>query len=212
MENKLKGLYVITDNRLISRKNFSEIIEKSLEGGAKIVQLREKGTPKDETIKVGKELLKLADKWNIPLIVNDLLEVTKQIGAHGVHLGESDPPIEEARKLLGESAIVGVSCYGLIRRGIEAESKGASYVTFGTPYPTPTKPGRRPTPFDVLREAKTRIRSIPVFAIGGITPKNARDVLETGVDGIAVITSVFGSPDPKKAAEDLVRILKEFGL
>ena len=110
--------------------------------------------------------------------------------------------------MLGKEAIIGVSCYGQIERGINAERTGADYVAFGTPYYTPTKPDRAPTSFDILKEAGRLITSIPVFAIGGITAGNAREVLKTGVDGIAVITSVFGASDPEEAAKELTAVIE----
>lgn len=203
MEHELKGLYVITDNRLIPAVGFVETVERAIEGGAGIVQLRAKGTPRDEVRRLGAELHEMTVKHSVPLIINDSPELALEIGAEGVHLGGNDPPIEHARAILGGDAIIGVSCYGDIERGVRAEKLGASYVVFGTPYNTPTKPGRVPTPLEVLREAVTLIASIPVFAIGGIFPENAREVLDTGVDGIAVITSVFGAGDPREAARRL---------
>ena len=199
----LKGLYVITDQKLIPRDRFIEIIEKVIQGGAKIVQLREKDSPDEEIIRLGKKLLKITKRHGIPLIINDSPKLAVEVGADGVHLGMDDPAIMEARRLLGSEAIIGVSCYGEIERGLRAEREGADYLAFGTPFFTPTKPGRRPTPFEVLREAKRRITKIPVFAIGGITKGNAKSVLETGVDGIAVITAVFSSPNPEEAARNL---------
>ncbi len=199
----LKGLYIITDKRLIPRDRFIEIVEKSIRGGAKIVQFREKDTPEEEIIKLGKGLLEITRRYKIPLIINDSPELAKEIGADGVHLGKDDSEVFSARRLLGSEAIIGVSCYGEIERGLWAKREGADYVAFGTPFFTPTKPDRGPTSFEVLREAKRRITGIPVFAIGGINIENAQSVLETGVDGIAVITYIFGSPDPEKAARDL---------
>jgi len=210
MQYELKGLYLITDKRLISRENFVETVERSIQGGAQIVQIREKDTPKNELVQLGKRLLRITGKRKVPLIVNDSPILAKEIGADGVHLGESDASIAEAREILGKKAIVGISCYGQIERGLMAEWRGADYAVFGTPYRTPTKPGREPTPLGVLREAVDKIKSIPIFAIGGITPENASEVLETGVDGIAVITSVYGSPDPKSAAEQLSSIVSRF--
>lgn len=206
---ELKGLYVITDKRLILRDEFVFTVEKAVKGGASIVQLREKNTPEDEILNLGKSLLEVTKKYGIPLIINDSPELAEKIGADGVHLGGGDRSIGHARSVLGKEAIIGVSCYGQIERGINAERAGADYVAFGTPYYTPTKPDRTPTPFDILRKAKQVITSIPVFAIGGITPQNACDVLETGVDGIAVITSVFGSPDPEAAAKELTRVIEK---
>ncbi|NIT14261.1 MAG: thiamine phosphate synthase [Candidatus Dadabacteria bacterium] len=206
MKHKLKGLYVITDKKLIERQFFIETVEKALLGGANVLQLREKDTDPKEIIYLGKELLNLANKYSVPLIINDSPELTIEIGAHGVHLGQYDTNIEQARNILGEEKIIGVSCYGQLELGLDAKAKGADYITFGTPYDTPTKPGRKPTPFSTLVEAKARITDIPIFAIGGITKENAKDVLDTGVDGIAVITSVFGSADPEGSSRELSEI------
>ena len=203
MKHLLKGLYVITDKKLIGRDTFLYTVEKAIMGGAKIIQLREKDTPRGEIIKLGKGLLKITKKYGVPLIINDSPELANEIGADGVHLGEDDLSVVAARELLGNRAIIGVSCYANVERGVQAEREGGDYVAFGTPFFTPTKPERKPTPFWVLREAKTKINKIPIFAIGGISAQNARSVLETGVDGIAVITSVFGSSDPEKASRDL---------
>ncbi len=205
----LKGLYVITDKKLIPRDKFVTTVEKAIKGGANVVQLREKDTPGDEVLKLGEALLKLTKKYGVPLIINDSIELAQEIGADGVHLGEDDPQVAHAREVLGSDKIIGVSCYGKIERGLNAEREGADYVAFGTPFFTPTKPERTPTSFDVLREAVSKIKSIPIFAIGGITPENADSVLETGVDGIAVITGVFGSDDPEKAARNLAEIAKK---
>lgn len=205
MKYSLKGLYVITDKKLITRDRFIETVEGTLKGGAKIVQLREKDTSDEEIIRLGVGLLEITRRYSVPLIINDSPELAKEIGADGVHLGKDDPEIRHARELLGTEAIIGVSCYGDIDRGLYAERERANYVAFGTPFDTPTKPGRVPTPFSALREAKRRIRTIPIFAIGGITKENALSVLETGVDGIAVITGIFKSDDVERATESLAK-------
>lgn len=207
MKFELKGLYVITDKKLIERPFFIESVEKALSGGANILQLREKETDYDEIVYLGKELLKISKRYSVPLIINDSPQLVREIGADGVHLGKDDTTIGNARNIIGEDKIIGVSCYGQIERGLDAQVKGADYVAFGTPYNTPTKPGRKPTSFSTLKEAKAKITKIPIFAIGGITKENAQDVLATGVDGIAVITSVFGSDNPKTACIELSQIL-----
>ncbi len=209
MNYPLKGLYAITDNKLIQRDRFIETVEKAVRGGAKIIQLREKDTPLKEVIKLGGRLLEISRNYRVPLIINDSPELAKEIGADGVHLGKDDQGIFEARRLLGSKAIVGISCYGEIERGLWAEREGADYVAFATPFFTPTKPERKPTPFEILREAKRRITQIPVFAIGGINKENAPSVLETGVDGIAVIAYIFGSPEPEKAARCLASLFEK---
>src|SRR3989337_3597926 len=170
----LKGLYVITDKKLIPRDRFIETVEKVIRGGAKIIQLREKDTPEEEIIRLGKELLKITRRYGIPLIMHDSPKLAMEIGADGVHLGQDDTEISEARNILGGAAIIGVSCYGDIERGLQAEKEGADYLAFGTPFFTPTKPDRKTTPFEILKEAKRRIKTIPIFAIGGITKGNAK--------------------------------------
>ncbi|MFI5323303.1 MAG: thiamine phosphate synthase [Thermodesulfobacteriota bacterium] len=209
MKQMLKGLYVITDKKLVPWDKFVANVEKAVKGGANVVQLREKDTPRGDIVSLGKDLLNMTKKYGVPLIVNDSMELASEIGADGVHLGEDDPPVAYARDVLGNDKIIGVSCYGKIDRGLNAEREGADYVAFGTPYFTPTKPERMPTSFDILREAISRIKRIPIFAIGGITPENADSVLETGVDGIAVITAVFGSDDPERAAKKLAEIAQK---
>ncbi len=206
MNTKISGLYVITDNKLIDRENFVQTVEKAIRGGARIVQLREKDTSQDEIIKLGRELLLVTRQYRVPLIINDSPELASEIGADGVHLGGEDASIENARSLLGDKALIGVSCYNQIERGLKSVQSGADYVAFGTPYYTPTKPDREPTSIEILEEAVRLITEIPVFAIGGITKDNASRILQTGVDGIAVITSVFGSTDPEKAAQELASI------
>ncbi len=207
MNTNVSGLYVITDKKLIDRENFIETVEKSLMGGASIVQLREKDTPEDEILSIGRRLLEVTRKYSVPLIINDSPELAKKIGADGVHLGGYDTSVRNAREVLGDEAIIGVSCYNRIDRGLNAVQSGADYVAFGTPYYTPTKPDRKPTSIEVLKEAVNLITQIPIFAIGGITKDNASPILETGVNGIAVITSVFGSPDPETSTRELVSLL-----
>lgn len=201
----LNGLYVITDKKLIKRDSFVETVEMAIKGGARIVQLREKETPDDEIINLGKAILNVTKRYSVPIIINDSPELAKEIGADGVHLGGEDTSIEKARMVLGSEAIIGVSCYNQIERGLDAVKRGADYVAFGTPYNTPTKPDREPTSIEILNEA-VKLINIPIFAIGGITKDNAQPILDTGVDGIAVITSVFGSSDPEAAARDLASL------
>ncbi len=204
----MQGLYVITDSQLIEREKFTETVEKALKGGANLLQLREKDTTRDEIINLGIELLVLTKQYGVPLIINDSPEIALEIGADGVHLGEHDMDVESARGIVGEDSIIGVSCYGELDRGAEAYSKGADYLAFGTPYFTPTKPERVPTSLEVLKTARRKFPDIPIFAIGGIDKTNAPTILETGVDGIAVITSVFGAPDPELAAKELSSVFQ----
>ena len=207
MDFDLRGLYVITDEKLIPRGRFLETVEKALAGGANIVQLRDKTSAPSEIVALGRELLGVTKRYGVPLIINDSPDLMMEIKADGVHLGEDDPNVIPARKKLGNGAIIGASCYGSVPRGINAERMGADYVVFGTPWSTPTKPGRVPTPFETLVEAKTAVTGIPIFAIGGIFAHNAAEVLATGVDGVAVIAGVFGSEDPERASREILSAL-----
>ena len=200
---------MITDEKLIPRGRFLETVEKALAGGANIVQLRDKTSGPSEIVALGRELLGIAKRYGVPLIINDSPDLMMEIKADGVHLGEHDPNLIPTRKKLGNGAIIGVSCYGSVPRGIHAERMGADYVVFGTPWATPTKPGRAPTPFETLVEARTAVAGIPIFAIGGIFAHNAAEVLSTGVDGVAVITSVFGSDDPERASREICSVFHD---
>lgn len=203
MKQLLYGLYIITDKKLIPRENFIEIVEQAIRGGARVVQLREKQVNVKEINEIGKKLLEITRRYNVPLIINDYVDIACEIDADGVHLGENDPDIKFARRKLGNNKIIGVSCYNDIERGQYAVENGADYLVFGTPYYTPTKPDREPTSLEILIEAKKKFAGTTVFAIGGITENNAQEILDTGVDGIAAITSIFGNGSPEENAKKL---------
>src|SRR5918912_2415200 len=181
---KLRGLYAITDTHLIPRERFVETVEAAVRGGATMIQLREKETPRAEMVRLGKAVLEVTRRYGALLIINDHPAIAKEIGADGVHVGREDPPVAEARALLGPGVIIGASCYGDVERAVTAEREGADYVAFGTPFPSPTKPGKRTDmTLGIFQEAKRRVR-VPVFAIGGITLANARQIIDAGADGV----------------------------
>ena len=202
---KLQGLYLITDTKLIPRERFVETVEAAVRGGATMVQLREKETPREEVIRLGQALLAVTKRYDALLIINDHPSVAKAVGADGVHVGREDPPVSEARALLGPDAIIGASCYGDVTRAASAERDGADYVAFGTPFPSPTKTKRTDISLGIFREAKQQV-SVPVFAIGGITIDNARQVIDAGADGLAVVSGVFAAADVEAAARALAQL------
>jgi len=195
----IKGLYAITPDMA----DLNTLIHKTklaIEGGAFMVQYRSK--IQDHAVKMQQfaAILRLCREYDVPCIVNDDVEMCSILNADGVHLGENDDNIAEVRRILGEDAIIGCSCYDQLDRAKQAQKEGASYVAFGAVFPTPTKPNAPRATLALLREAKSEIQ-IPIVAIGGITVNNAHDVIKTGVDAIAVITSLYEAKTIKETAE-----------
>jgi thiamine-phosphate pyrophosphorylase len=150
-------------------------------------------------------ILRLCREYDVPCIVNDDVEMCLNLEADGVHLGVNDDNIAEVRHILGEDAIIGSSCYEQLSRAKQAQKEGASYVAFGAMFPTPKKPRAPRATLALLKEAKSEIH-IPIVAIGGITVNNAHDVIETGIDAIAVITSLYEAKSIKETAETFLKM------
>jgi len=138
-------------------------------------------------------------------IINDNVQLAKQVSADGVHLGKEDNNISQARKQLGKTAIIGISCYNQIQRAIEAEQQGADYIAFGRFFPSKTKPHATAADPQIIIQAKQKI-SIPIVAIGGITAENANTVISAGADSIAVINGVFAQKNITNAVKDLAEL------
>ena len=200
----IKGLYAITPDMA----DLNTLIHKTqlaIEGGAFMVQYRSKIHDRAVKIQQCAAILRLCREYGVPCIVNDDAEMCRILEADGVHLGENDDNIAEVRRILGEDAIIGSSCYDQLDRAKQAQKEGASYVAFGAVFPTPTKPNAPRATLELLREAKREIH-IPIVAIGGITVNNAHDVIEAGVDAIAVITSLYESNSIKETAETFLKM------
>ncbi len=196
-------LYVITDPVLTPPLQLVDRVGAALRGGADLVQLRHKNAPREVLLEEGRRLLALCRRFDVPLIVNDHPEIAREIGADGVHVGKDDPPVSEARRILGPRAIIGASAYGSIDLAVDLERQGASYVAFGAVFPSPTKPEEPVVPLSVLREARKHLQ-IPIVAIGGITLENLEVLYrEARPDLFAVVSAVFGAPDPEAAARQL---------
>lgn len=204
-QSPLGGLNVITDQHLMPRDRFVDMVEAAVRHGARIVQLREKQTPPEDMIRLGRSLLTITHRYGALLLINDDPEIARAIGADGVHVGREDATVPEARALLGPDAIIGVTCYGQIERAVTAVQEGADYVAFGTPFPSPTKGTQGRTPLTIYRDVKQHV-SVPVFAIGGINIDNAQQVRDAGADAISVVSGVFGAPDVGAAAKALAEI------
>lgn len=197
------GLYAITPAPDGDFDRWLERIEAALQGGAHVLQLRDKQaclTPAQAAA-----VAALCREYAIPLIVNDDVELALRIRADGVHLGRHDAPLEHARERLGKGTIVGVSCYAALERARRAEAAGATYVAFGAFFPSASKPEAVPAPLALLARARSRLR-LPIVAIGGVTPDNARQLLEAGADLVAVIGALFSAADPRAAARAFNRL------
>lgn len=189
------GLYAITDSIYRSGTCLVTAVAQAIEGGARVIQYREKQNKPD--LRLTQELLNLCRSRRIPFIINDNIELASLIGADGVHLGRRDQTLTEARSALGDQSIVGLSCYDSIARATQAEQNGADYIAFGCFFPSPTKPNAQAVEIDILKQTSLKI---PVVAIGGITPQNGNDLLEAGADLLAVISGIFAHPNPARAA------------
>jgi thiamine-phosphate pyrophosphorylase len=200
----IKGLYAITPDMA----DLNTLIHKTqlvIESGAFMVQYRSKIHDRDVKMQQCAAILRLCREYGVPCIINDDVEMCRILEADGVHLGVNDDNIAEVRHILGEDAIIGSSCYEQLSRAKQAQKEGASYVAFGAMFPTPTKPRAPRATLALLKEAKSEIH-IPIVAIGGITVNNAHDVIETGIDAIAVITSLYEAKSIKETAETFLKM------
>ncbi|MDD5240683.1 MAG: thiamine phosphate synthase [Sulfuricella sp.] len=201
------GLYAITPE-CADTARLLQMVEQALKGGARLVQYRSKQADPALRHEQASELLTLCQRFRVPLIVNDDVRLADLTGADGVHLGRGDGGVREARLILGPGKIIGVSCYDDLQLALDAETQGADYVAFGCFFPSPTKPGAMAAPLALLHEAKQSL-SIPVVAIGGITPDNAGALAEAGADAVAVISALFDHGDIQACAGRFAFILEK---
>jgi len=198
----LRGLYAITDPSLCPDATLTGQVEQALAGGCRVVQFRDKRADRRLRRELACRLLESCRSYRALLIINDDVQLAREIGAHGVHLGRDDPDPESARGQLGDQAIIGVSCYNRLALAQEAERRGADYVAFGRFFPSRTKPEAVQAEADLLRRAHALI-DLPLVAIGGITPENGAPLIAAGADMLAVIHGVFGQPDITAASRRL---------
>jgi thiamine-phosphate pyrophosphorylase len=196
-----RGLYAITESRLIPPGGtLIEQVSLAIDGGAVLIQYREKHLPREERGREARALATMCRERDIPLIINDDIELAAACDAAGVHLGQNDAPVSQARRRLGREAIIGVSCYNQPERARAAAGEDASYVAFGRFFPSNTKPGAVAALPALLRQARREI-SLPIVAIGGITPGNGADLVDAGADLLAVNHGIFGQSDIRAAAQ-----------
>jgi len=197
----LQGLYAITmpDNFLLKK------VELAIQGGAKIIQYRDKTTNTRQRLEDATAIKKLCEKHQVIFIINDDIQLALASKADGVHLGKTDSAISQAREQLGTKAIIGTSCYDDVLTAKKAEEAGANYVAFGRFFRSKSKPNAPPASINILNKAKQEL-SIPVVAIGGITPDNGAQLIKAGADMLAVINAVFDYDDVKTQAQQLTNL------
>lgn len=196
-------LYAITDRRNLDKKMFFEKIEEALQGGVTILQLREKELDEDSFINEAIEVKNICRKHGVPLIINDNVNVALKSGADGVHVGIEDMPIDEIRRTVPDSFIIGATCK-TVEQAQSAERLGADYMGVGAVFPSPTKKNAVRITREQLKEICASV-SIPAVAIGGISLENVDELKGGGMSGIAVVSAVFSADDIQKAAS----LLKE---
>ena len=200
------SLYLVTDSRLIGQKNLLSVVEPALKGGVKVVQFREKSMEAKEIFDVAMELRALTSKYNVPLIINDRLDIAQAVDADGVHLGQLDLPVEKVRQILGANKLIGFTVHN------EAQAKAANqmdvdYVVAAPVFRTNTKLDTRGLlGFEGLRSI-LKVSKKPVIAAGGISLKNIAEVVDMDVDGVVVVNPIMTSDDPQLSAEKFVNML-----
>ncbi|MDC7292070.1 MULTISPECIES: thiamine phosphate synthase [unclassified Butyrivibrio] len=201
IDSKDLRLYLVTDSSGLSTEEFLQKTESAIQGGATIVQIREKDKTTRQYMELAGKLHEITRKYNVPLIVDDRIDVAMAIGAEGVHLGQSDMPVDIARNILGPDIIIGATTK-TVSQALEAYDKGADYLGVGAIYPTTTKVKTVLTSVETLKDICAAV-PIPANAIGGLNKDNIGILKGTPIAGICVVSAIMKSEDPQKAAADL---------
>jgi thiamine-phosphate pyrophosphorylase len=200
------SLYLVTDRALSRGRSNREVVEAAVKGGVSCVQIREKECSTRDFVRQARELKKLLKPLNIPLIVNDRIDVALAVEADGIHLGQTDMAIADARRIVGDDMIIGISAESL-DDATQAELQGADYIGISPVFATPTKDDTAP-PLGIRGVEKiSQNVSIPIVGIGGLNRTNAKEIILAGADGIAVVSAVVSAPSPEQAAHELSQLI-----
>lgn len=204
---KAMQLYIVTDRSWLNGERFEDVVEQIVQNGATMLQLREKDLEHDAFLAEALQLKAIAAKAGIPFVINDDVQLAKECDADGVHVGQEDMAVQNARRMLGEEKIIGVSA-STLQEAIDACNGGADYLGVGAMFPTDTKAdAHRVTP-QVLKQICDAV-DIPVVAIGGIGAHNIDALCGCGLDGVSVISAVFAAEDKPKATRELLLAVQE---
>lgn len=199
-------LYAVTDRAWLGGHTLAEQVSDAIDGGATIVQLREKSMPRDELVAEAREIRALCHSRGIPFIINDDAELARLVGADGVHVGLDDLDIAAAREIIGEKGIIGASAHS-VEEALAAERAGADYLGVGAVFGSSTKTNARPLALETLRDITAAV-SIPVVAIGGVTRANLPRLADSGIAGAALVSAIFAAADIKAECQALRKILE----
>ena len=194
-------LYAVTDRYWLNGARLYDKVEETLQGGATFIQLREKNLDEEEFLNEAIEIKELCKKYNVPFVINDNVDVALKMDADGVHVGQSDMEAGNVRQILGDNKIIGVSAQ-TVEQALLAQEQGADYLGVGAVFPTGSKDDAIEVGPEMLRNICEAV-DIPVVEIGGIIKDNVRELAGSGIDGIAVISAIFGQKDLKAATEEL---------
>ena len=194
---KMLLLYAVTDRAWVGKQTLLEQIEDALKGGATIIQLREKNLDEDSFVREAIQVRELCHRYNVPLIVNDNVDVALKSGADGVHVGIEDAPVKEIRKRVSDDFIIGATCK-TVKQAKIAEAAGADYMGVGAVFPSPTKTNAIRITNEQLRNIVSSV-SIPAVAIGGIGYDNVCEIKGSSVSGVAVVSAIFGAENIENA-------------
>jgi thiamine-phosphate pyrophosphorylase len=202
------SLYLVTDRGLSLGRDTADIVRAAVAGGATCVQLREKSCGTREFVREARAVRDILAGTGVPLIINDRVDVALAVGADGVHLGQTDMLVADARRLTGPHMLIGVSAE-CVEDAVRAQTQGADYIGVSPVFATPTKTDTAP-PLGLGGVAAIRAAvSLPVVGIGGIGPANAADVIRAGCDGIAVVSAIVSAAAPERAAAELLTIIRK---
>lgn len=200
-------LYLVTDHTWLDGRTLLQVTEEALKGGVTMVQLREKNIEQRELIALGKQMLELTKAYHVPLIINDDVEAALAIGADGVHVGQKDTCLQEARRVLGPDHIVGVTC-NRVDLAQAACAGGADYLGVGAVFGSSTKLDAKPLDHAILREI-CKVSTVPVTAIGGINLNNVSQLAGNGINGVAVISGILAQPNIEETARKFDLMLND---
>ena len=198
------SVYLVTDRRNKTDDEFLNIIEEAIKGGTTIVQLREKTASTKEFYDLALKVKEITSRYDVPLLINDRIDIALAVDSEGVHIGQDDMPAGIAREIIGEDKILGVSA-STVEEAKKAEIDSADYIGSGAVFPTATKDDADSVSEEELKEIVDSI-DIPVVAIGGITVENAHTLKGSGIAGFSVVSAIMSAEDPKEASEKLKEI------